>query len=708
MSYRICTDIGGTFTDIVVVDESGNVNIFKALTTPENRVNGIIDGLKLAADFYGTTLNEFMGACDYFGHGTTTSTNALIERKVAKVGLICTSGFRDVLLFREGGKENPFDWYLDYPEPYIPRYLTLPVTERINAEGGIDIPLHEDEVREAIRQFKQYDIEVIAVSLAWSFVNPAHELRIGELIEEEWPGKTYTLSHIVNPRIREYRRTVSTVIDASLKPLITHYVSTFESRLREIGYHNELSLLTCSGGVTSPQEMIESPIYSLDSGPALAPVSGRFYAKKELDKDNVITCDMGGTSFDVSRVTDGIITISNDNVIQNERLSIPKVDVKTIGAGGGSIAWVDDGGLIRVGPEGAGSVPGPACYMRGGERATVTDANLVLGYLDENYFLGGKMKVSRELAEKAIMQSVAAPLNLSLMEAAYTIYNTANHLMTEAVRDITIFEGIDPKEYAVVAGGGAVGMHIIPIVSQLGCQEVIVPKTASTLSAFGGAVADVVREFNRSYLTSSHSFDSENVKATLDKLAADAKTFLDSVGVPKENQVLEFAVEARYLFQERELTVPLRSGAIQNDHDLETLIDDFHEKHELTLGSMEKGQAVEFVVWKVIARGITPEISLHKQPVSSEAPNPAALKSLRKAYFREMGGLVEVPVYDGTRLFAGNVITGPAIIEEPTTNIVVIPGSTLTLSMYGNYIINMKDYKDFSEKADSVLAISNS
>ncbi|AHV97640.1 hydantoinase/oxoprolinase family protein [Paenibacillus sabinae] len=692
MGIRICTDIGGTFTDLVVVDESGSVNIFKALTTPENRVDGIINGLTIAADFYGKSLQQLMESCEYFGHGTTTSTNALIERKVAKVGLICTTGFRDVLLFREAGKENPFDWYLDYPEPYIPRYLTLPVTERINAEGGIDIPLNEDEVREAIRKFKQYDVEVVAVSLMWSFVNPAHELRIGEIIEEEWPGKTYALSHVVNPRIREYRRTVSTVIDASLKPLITHYVSTFEDRLREIGYRNELSLLTCSGGVTSPQEMIASPIYSLDSGPALAPVSGRFYAKKELSKDHVITCDMGGTSFDVSRVTDGIITISNDNVIQNERLSIPKVDVKTIGAGGGSIAWVDDGGLIRVGPEGAGSVPGPACYMRGGERATVTDANLVLGYLDENYFLGGNMKVSKELAEKAIMKSVAEPLNLSLMDAAYTIYNTANHLMTEAVRDMTVFEGIDPKEYAVVAGGGAVGMHIIPIVSQLGCQEVIVPKTASTLSAFGGVVADVVREFNRSHLTASTGFDYEKVKSVLNKLAADARAFLDTVGVSKENQVFEFAVEARYLFQERELTVPLRSNAIQNVQDLEALIDDFHSKHEFTLGSMEKGQAVEFVVWKVIARGITPEINLQVQSLSSETPNRSSLKATRKAYFREMGGLVDVQVYDGTLLQAGNKIVGPAIIEEPTTNIVVTPGSTVTLSKYENYVIDMKEY----------------
>ncbi|MET3288928.1 UNVERIFIED_CONTAM: N-methylhydantoinase A [Brevibacillus sp. OAP136] len=689
MSVRICTDIGGTFTDIVVVDEKGNVNIFKALTTPEDRVNGVIDGLTLAAEFYGKPIDEFMGSCEYFGHGTTTSTNALIEGKVAKVGLICTTGCRDVLLFREAGKDNPFQWYLDYPEPYVPRSLTIPVHERINAEGGIDIPLQESDVRNAVRKLKENDVDVIAVSLLWSFVNPVHELRIGQIIEEEWPGKTYTLSHRVNPRIREYRRTVSTVIDASLKPLITNYVSTFEKRLREIGYKNELSLLTCSGGITSPQEMIERPIYSVDSGPALAPVSGKFYAKKELNKEHVITCDMGGTSFDVSRITDGVITISNETMIQNEKVSISKVDVKTIGAGGGSIAWVDEGGLIRVGPEGAGSVPGPACYMRGGERATVTDANLLLGYLDESYFLGGTMEIDKRLAQEAIRKHVAEPLNLDVLEAAYTIYNTANHIMTEAVRDITVWEGVDPKEYVVVAGGGAVGMHIIPIVSQLGCLDVILPKTASTLSAFGGVVADVDREFNRSYITTSNSFNYEGVNDVLQQLEEEARSFLQTVGVPEEKQVLTFSVEARYLFQEREISVPIHRNSFADSQDVQELVEQFHTKHEQTLGSKENGQKVEFVVWKVTAKGITPEIQLEKQSDLGERPDPEAIKTPRAAYFKELGGMTEVAIYAGEKLKAGNKIIGPAIIEEPTTNLVIVPGSTVTVSRYGNYRIEI-------------------
>ena len=689
MSFRICTDIGGTFTDVVVADETGNINIFKSLTTPENRVLGVLNGLQIAADFYQKPLHEFMGSCTYFGHGTTTSTNALIEGKVAKVGLICTKGFRDTLLFREGGKESPFDWYIDYPEPFIPRYLTLPVTERINAEGEVSTPLDEDEVRDAIRLLRSYNVEVIAVSLFWSFVNPAHELRIGEIIEEEWPEITYTLSHVVNPRIREYRRTVSTVIDASLKPLINHYVSTFEESLRNIGYKGELNLLTCAGGVLSPKAMMERPVYSLDSGPALAPVAGKFYAEKELNKNNVITCDMGGTSFDMSRITDGEISISNESIIHKEKISISKVNVKTIGAGGGSIAWVDKGGLLHIGPEGAGAVPGPACYIRGGEKATITDANLVLGYLDEDYFLGGTMKVDKQLAEHVIMENVAKPLNLSLTEAAYSIYNAANHIMTEAIRDITVWEGFDPKEYSIVAGGGAVGMHINAIVSQLGCNEIIIPNTASTLSAFGGLVADVVTEYSKNYLTTASSFDINEVNDVLKHLREEATEFLNKVGISKDSQRLEFFAEARYMFQDTELSIPLMNHIFSNKEDVARFVKEFHLKHDQVLGSKEEGQDIEIVTWKVVAKGITPKLRLNEQSKISSVPIANAKKQSRKAFFKVLGGMVDVSVFDGELLNAGNLICGPAIIELPTTNIVVMPGSKATVSKLGNIIIEV-------------------
>ncbi|KAB7708270.1 hydantoinase/oxoprolinase family protein [Bacillus aerolatus] len=703
MGYRICSDVGGTFTDVVVIEENGTTNIFKSLTTLENRVNGVVDCLRLAAEFYQKPLKKFMAECEFFAHGTTAGTNALIEGKVAKVGLLCTKGFRDVLLFREAGKDHPFDWHVDHPEPFVPRYLTLPVTERINSEGQISTPLNEDEVRAVIKKFKSYNVEAIAVSLLWSFVNPQHEIRIGEIIEEEWPEMTYTLSHQVSPRIREYRRTISTAIDASLKPLMNDYISHFENSLKEIGYNGELSLLTSSGGVLTPEAMMGKPIYSLDSGPALAPIAGKFYAEKEFNKCNVITCDMGGTSFDMSRITDGILTVTTDSIIYGEKINIPKVDVKTIGAGGGSIAWVDEGGLLRLGPEGAGSLPGPACYMRGGKYPTITDANLVLGYLDEGFFLGGTMKVSKRLAEQAIFEYVAKPLNVSIIEAAYMIYNSANHIMTEAMRDITIWEGIDPKEYTIVAGGGAIGMHVASIGSQLGCSEIIVPKTASTLSAFGGVVADVISGFSRSHVTTTDAFNFDKVNLILKDLEEEARTFLNRVGIPMERQVLEFSAEARYPFQNNELTVPLKGNVFINDDDITKFAKDFHNQHDETLGSKSEKEAIEIAMWKVKAKGIMPDIKLQEQNLFHEEPETLAIKPSRQAFFKECGGMIEVPVYNEELLRAGNIINGPAIIEQPTTNIVITPDCKATISRYGNVKVEIKAEKANHEAHKSQL-----
>ena len=370
MSYRMSVDIGGTFTDLVVVDEEGQISVFKSSTTPEDYVAAVISNLRQASESFGIPLEGLMQECSSFVggslvHGSTIATNALIEKKVAKTGLICTRGFRDILTDREGGKAEPFNWDQDYPPAYVPRYLTLPVTERINAEGEIETPLLEEEVRQAVRQFEQWGVEVIAVSLIWSIVNPVHELRVGEICREEAPQIPCVLSHQVNPIIREYRRTSSTAINASLLPIVSQYVESFEKRLKEIGYPGGMLMLTSTGGVMSTEELVEKPIYSIDCGPSLAPTAGLWLGQSELGKANVITADMGGTSFDISCVTDGVIAVSRDVWVGDSILGISKVDIKSIGAGGGSIAWVDSGGLLHVGPESAGAAPGPACYGRG-------------------------------------------------------------------------------------------------------------------------------------------------------------------------------------------------------------------------------------------------------------------------------------------------------------------------------------------------------
>ena len=693
MSFRICTDIGGTFTDLAIVDEKGRVSIFKTPTTPGDYTDGVVNVLALASEHYKMPLSKLLEKCSSvkggsLAHGSTISTNAIIEGKTAKTGLICTKGFRDILTIREGGKADPYNWDMDYPPPYVPRYLTLPVTERINSEGGVEVSLNEDEVRQAIRQFKERNVEAIAVSLLWSVANPIHESRIGEIIEEEWPEIPYNLSHQLNPIIREYRRTSSTAINASLGPLINKYVSNLDNRLKEKGYLGELSMLISSGGVVSVEELMEKPIYSVDCGPAMAPVAGKVFASRESGRDDVITIDMGGTSFDVACITQGEISISREAKIDSHILGINKVDSRSVGAGGGSIAWVDPGGLLHVGPQSAGAVPGPVCYGQGGEQATITDANLVLGYINPDYFLGGAMKLNRHLAEEAIQQKVSNLLNLELTEAAFSMWNTVNINMVTAIRDITIWEGIDPREYIFVAGGGAAGLHIVPIMQELEVKQALIPKVAGSISAVGGIFADLSTEYSASRYTQSIRFDYEGVNKVLENLEKQGEAFLERAKVAPENRRLNFYVEAHYPFQIWELSVPLRGKRIGNEKALTQLVDDFHEIHERVYAVKEPGQYIECIYWRVKAIGLISKPEMEEMPLAGE-DSSAALVGKRKTYFRDLGGIVETPVYRGDKLAAGNKITAPAIIEEPTTTIVVTPKSKVTVTKWGSYLLEL-------------------
>jgi N-methylhydantoinase A len=691
MKTKVCIDVGGTFTDAAVADEEERIHVFKSLSTWPDYIDGIIDVLRVVSEHYGEPLNKFLQSCFFIGHGTTIATNAIITGNVAKVGLICTRGFRDILSFREGGKNNLFDYMVDYPEPYVPRYLTLPVTERINAEGGVDIPVDEEDVRQILRRFKKWNVKAIAVSLLFSFMNPVHEERIAEIASEEYPEVPCVLSHHVNPCIREYRRTVSTAIDASLRPLVSKYISDLEGRLRKIGYQGRLFMFTSSGGVMTARELVETPLYIIDSGPALAPVAGKVFANKEGSTDNVITMDMGGTSFDVGCITGGEIATSRENRIGNELPGISKVDTKSVGAGGGSIAWVDVAGLIHVGPQSAGSVPGPACYMRGGEFPTVTDANFLLGYLDADYFLGGRMKIDKKRAEEAVQKEVGSKLKLDALEAAYTIYSTVNANMVTAIRDVTIWQGIDPRGYLVVAGGGACGLHLVPLISELEIKKAVVPKTAGALSAVGGIFAVLTAEYSISYYTETNGFNYTGVNKVLDALREKASLFFDRSGIPVEERELEFIVEARYPYQIWELPVSLKDISLDHEDGVAKMVERFHEVHERVFSIKEPGVYIECISWKVKAtgRGTAGETKLRVSEFPEKKPSSKALLDKRKAYFREMGGMVEVPAYVGNELRYGNEILGPAIIEEPTTTVVLFPRSKATVTRFGSYLIEL-------------------
>src|SRR5215208_4421306 len=422
---RFAVDTGGTFTDLLVEDDRERVRMFKAPTTPADPVTGIMDAVAIAAESMARSVEDLLAAGEMFIHGTTHAINAVITGNTARTAFLTTAGHPDVLVFREGGRIEPINFAVPFPEPYVPRALTFEVPERIAADGQVVEALDEPATVQLIGDLAERDVESVAVCLLWSTVNPAHELRVAELLEEDLPEVPFTLSHVLNPILREYRRASSTAIDASLKPLMSAYLDGLSLRLREAGFGGRLLMLTSGGGVMDAEDMARALIHAIGSGPSMAPIAGRHYARADAAADTAIVADTGGTTFDVSLVRRGAIPTTPETWIERRYrghiVGFPSVDVRSIGSGGGSIAWVDEGGLLHVGPESAGAVPGPACYGKGGERPTVTDAALVLGYIDPEFFLGGTMALDGERAAASIETDVGAPLGLDEAEAASAI-----------------------------------------------------------------------------------------------------------------------------------------------------------------------------------------------------------------------------------------------------------------------------------------------
>lgn len=694
MTYRISVDTGGTFTDVVVADESGQLRIGKALTTPRRAFEGIRAALDDVAPAFGLTARELLDRAESFTYGTTRATNAIVEGKTARTAFFTTQGFPDILLLREGGKHDPFK-QMPYPPPYVPRYLTFEIAERIDSEGDVFIPLDEGSVRAALERCQDLGVQAIGVSLLWSIVNPVHELRVGELIAEALPGAPYTLSHQLNPIIREYRRTSSCVIDASLKPLMQEHLSTLQRDLHEAGFDGHLFIATSFGGSWRPEEVIERPIYSVGSGPSMAPVAAVTYGQAEASVDalheDLLVCDTGGTTFDVGLVSGGEINYTAETWLGGRWVGhitgIRSVDVKSIGAGGGSIAWLDPGGLLRVGPHSAGADPGPACYGRGGMLPTVTDSAVVLGYIDPGHFLGGRLKLDVDAARSAIETHIATPLGWSVEDAASAVLVIATENIVGAIREITISQGIDPREVTIVAGGGASGLNIVPIARELGVGRVLLPSTAGALSACGAMYADVISEFSVSRYAETRTLDVAAVNEALAIVEARAQEFLDNLAdIEPVTTKIEFLVAARYRQQVWELDIPIAGSRIETEEDVRALEQTFHDTHRRVFAVDEPGQYLECLVWKSRATAVT-----NKPSVASRASNGGRRTGdggREQAFFRETGA-VETPRYEGALLKPGTRIVGPAIITEPTTTVVVYPGSTATITPLGNYLLEI-------------------
>jgi N-methylhydantoinase A len=683
---RFAIDTGGTFTDLVVEDEQG-LSLYKAPTTPDDPVQGILDVLQVAAEARESELGELLARASMLVHGTTRAVNAIVTGSTARTAFLTTAGHPDVLVFREGGRTNPFDHTRAYPEPYVPRALTFEVPERIGSQGEIVRPLDEPAMLDVIERVRSARVEAIGVCLLWSTVNSAHEERVGELLAEHLPGVPFTLSHVLNPSLREYRRASSTVIDASLKPVMTSYFEGLERRLRAAGFAGRVLMLTSRAGVLDAARVAAEPIHSINSGPSMAPIAGRHFAAIDAGTDVAIVADTGGTTYDVSLVRHGRIPWTRETWLGppyfGHMTGFPSVDIKSIGAGGGSIAWVDDGALLHVGPQSAGAVPGPVAYGRGGTQPTVTDASLVLGHLDPDYFLGGRMALDVDAARRAIAQHVAAPLALDVETAAAAVIALATDQMVMAIKELTVNQGVDPSSAVLIGGGGAAGLNSVAIASRLGCRELVIPEVGAALSAAGGLMSDISVNYALTFVTVTTDFDLDGASRALADLRARCVAFAEESGAASGDVTIEFAVEARYEHQVWELDVPLPRGELAAEADVHALRRAFDAMHREVFGVEQPEAPVEIL-------NLHATVSCRLQRGGDlrlrRTTGVAHARGSRRMYFAGVGR-VDAAVIHLDSLTIGEAIDGPAVIESPFATVVLDPGSRAELRASGSLVV---------------------
>jgi N-methylhydantoinase A len=687
MGFKVSADTGGTFIDVVIQSETSEKVIGKSLTTHARVFDGLSSALEAAAQELGLTAKEVLDDTDLFIYGTTRATNAIITRSIAKTALLTTEGFEDILLLKEGGKQDGYDFTKQYPDPYIPRSHTFGVRGRIDSAGGVVSDLDEEQLGRVLDEIGKQEFEAVAVSFLWSVVNPDHELRVEKHIAERYPDLPVTLSHQIAPIIREYRRTSAASIDASLKPLMQHHFRQLESDVRDFGYRGPILVSTSMGGVMSIDEVIESPINTARSGPSMAPLAGLNYSLAEDLGGDMIVADTGGTTFDVGISRGGQVVHSRDTWLgpewEGDLLGISSVDIRSIGAGGGSIAWIDEGGLLRVGPQSAGSEPGPACYGNGGTNPTLSDAACVLGYFDPEYFLGGRMELDKDAAVAAI-SPLAESFGLTVQDTAWGILSLASEAMVKAVHEITISQGLNPQDSTLVAGGGAAGINIMKIAAELGSKRIVLPKVASALSAAGMHFADIVKEESSALITSSESFAADAVDRVLERLQIQLDEFAARFAREDIGHTIEFGVEARYKSQVWTINVPLPSGRSLEAADQAKLFDAFHDLHDRIFAVRDPESAIEFLNWTARVTVKLPRVELAHPVVPARVGSPS---STRECYFGEAA--VATPIYKPKDLTPGTKIAGPAIIEEPTTTLVVFPGMSASVADSGNYLLSI-------------------
>jgi N-methylhydantoinase A len=691
--YRLGIDTGGTFTDATLIDEAtGEVAIAKVPSTPADPAIGFLAASERILREQGVAPD----AVGYVVHGTTVATNAVIEGNIAPTGFVTTEGFRDMLEIARQVRPSLYDLRFEKPKPLVPRNRSVGVPERLDATGQVLTPLDEEAVREAARHLRREGVASIAVCFLHSYVNPAHERRAGELLREVFPEATISLSCDVAPEFREYFRASTTVINAAIRPIVASYLRRIEEELRGAGLNAELLVMQSSGGVFTFAAAREKPVFMVESGPA-AGVMAATYLGGTLGYRNVISFDMGGTTAKAGLVQDGRPRVTKEYEVgtmagtssggtrgRGYPIRTPVIDLIEIGAGGGSIAWVDSGGVLRVGPHSAGADPGPACYGKDGTEPTITDANLVLGRLNPDFFLGGEVPLDVDRAHRAIEERCARKLGLDVLTVAHGIVEIANAAMTNALRLVSVQRGFDPRDFVLVAFGGAGPVHANRLAAETDIGTTVIPMSPGTTSALGLLVTDLQHDYSVTLNQRTDRLDDRAVEHAYRDLESQGREALAREGVPATDIQLLRQVDIRYVGQSYELTVPLANGSF-DPATMTHVVAQFHRAHDQAYGFSAPNEPAEFVNLRLTAVGTIAKPRLRN---ATGLDKGDAEKARRPVWFAETGGFVACPVYDRYRLTAGTVLAGPAIVEELDSTSVIHPGYAARVDRYGNLLVS--------------------
>lgn len=686
--YQLGIDIGGTFTDLVLLEKATGVLYFgKTLTTYPDPTLGILNGVAGLLEQHGKSIQEV----DTLIHGTTLVTNAVIERKGATTGFITTMGFEDVLEIGREMRYDIYDIFLTMPAPLVPKHLRKGVSERMNKSGEVVTPIDAANMQQAVKELVDAGASSIAVTFLHAFANPAHEQAVGAYISQHYPHIFCSLSSEVMPEIREYERSSATVMNAYVQPITTDYLSNLKARLQQLGFEGVIHIMISSGRLTTIEGAAKTPIQLLESGPAGGTMAGVFFGRL-TDKKDLVAFDMGGTTAKASMIRNLQPEITNHFEAAREKrfkkgsglpVRIPVIDMIEIGAGGGSIAHINQLGLLTVGPESAASAPGPACYDRGGENPTVTDADLILGFLNPDYFLGGTMQLNKDKAMEAMYKKIAAPLGISVEAAAWGIHRIVNENMANAARVHILEKGLDPRLFSMLAFGGAGPVHAFHVARLMHSPQLIIPAGAGVLSALGFLVSPVASEEITSYVCRLDRMDWLRVNEMLTRMREKGLEFLDHAGIARSNAIIQIVADMRYAGQGHEITVAIPSGEL-NAASIPAIEAAFKTEYQLRYGREIHNMPIETVTWRVLVSGPSPEL-IPKQAVIGV--HDAALKGYRAVYLGD--GYETVPVYDRYQIPADMHIQGPCIIEEFESTTVVGKQSTVQLDGFKNIIIDM-------------------